>query len=164
MITTICKQQGVKGNDFKKLEILDPGPITGTFLKKSKPRSGALKESSKAFLTSKPGPKEKKDSLLNKLFCQNVAVLNCLWKSEEKRKKEKMERKKLAKEVGKLRHELSWHTKKSEVEDDEGVERYVAPPEEELVDSSVDEEEEEDETEEDSEEDDEEDDGGDGEV
>ncbi|KAG5547651.1 hypothetical protein RHGRI_013372 [Rhododendron griersonianum] len=155
---------GVKGNDFKKLEILDPGPITGTFLKKSKPRSGALKESSKAFLTSKPGPKEKKDSLLNKLFCQNVAVLNCLWKSEEKRKKEKMERKKLAKEVGKLRHELSWHTKKSEVEDDEGVERYVAPPEEELVDSSVDEEEEEDETEEDSEEDDEEDDGGDGEV
>ncbi|KAG5544801.1 hypothetical protein RHGRI_017296 [Rhododendron griersonianum] len=97
--------------------------------------------------------------MLNKLFCQNVVVLNCLWKSEEKRKKEKVERKKLAKEVGKLRHELSWHTKKSQDEDDEGTEKYVAPPEEELVDSSMDEEIEEDETEEDSEEGDEEGDG-----
>ncbi|KAF7150506.1 hypothetical protein RHSIM_Rhsim02G0091300 [Rhododendron simsii] len=99
MITTICKQQGVKGNDYKKMERLDPGPITGAFLKKSKPRSGILKGSSKAFLTTKPGPKEKKDSMWNKLFCQNVAILKCLWKSEEKRKKEKMERKKLSKEV-----------------------------------------------------------------
>ncbi|KAF7116977.1 hypothetical protein RHSIM_RhsimUnG0007800 [Rhododendron simsii] len=121
-----------KGNDYKKMERLDPGPITGAFLKKSKPRSGILKESSKAFLTTKPGPKEKKDSMWNKLFCQNVAILKCLWKSEEKRKKEKMERKKLSKEVGKLRHELQWHTQHV-VED--GAAPYEAPPETELVDS-----------------------------
>ncbi|KAF7147601.1 hypothetical protein RHSIM_Rhsim03G0183100 [Rhododendron simsii] len=143
MITSIYKQKGVKGNDYRKMERLDPGPITGAFLKKSKPRSGVLKESLKAFLTTKPGLKEKKDSLLNKLFCQNVAILKCLWKSEEKRKKEKMERKKLSKEVGKLRH---------------GVFTYEAPLEEELVDSSVEEEEEDDESDEDSEGDD--DDGG----
>ncbi|KAF7113877.1 hypothetical protein RHSIM_RhsimUnG0105600 [Rhododendron simsii] len=134
MITTICKQQGVKGNDYKKMERLDPGPITGAFLKKSKPRSGILKGSSKAFLTTKPGPKEKKDSMWNKLFCQNVAILKCLWKSEEKRKKEKMERKKLSKEVGKLRHELQWHTQHV-VED--GAAPYEAPPETELVDSRI---------------------------
>ncbi|KAF7148718.1 hypothetical protein RHSIM_Rhsim03G0044100 [Rhododendron simsii] len=148
MITTLCKQQGVKGNDYKKMERLDPGPITSTFLKKSKSRSSTSKESSKAFLTTKPGPKEKKDSMLNKLFCQNVAILKCLWKGEEKRKKDKKERRQLAREVGKLRHELHWHTKTLESDDDEEADKYVAPPEEELVDSSV----EEDETEEESEE------------
>ncbi|KAF7154766.1 hypothetical protein RHSIM_Rhsim01G0159700 [Rhododendron simsii] len=119
-------------DDIRKMERLDPGPITGAFLKKSKPRSGILKESSKAFLTTRPGSKEKKDSMWNKLFCQNVAILKCLWKSEEKRKKEKMERKKLSKEVGKLRHELQWHTQHV-VED--GAAPYEAPPEAEVVDS-----------------------------
>ncbi|KAG5528953.1 hypothetical protein RHGRI_029570 [Rhododendron griersonianum] len=99
-----------KGNDYKKMERLDPGPITSTFLKKSKSRSSAPKESSKAFLTTKPAPKEKKVSLLNKLFLQNVAILKCLWKSEEKRKKDKKERRQLAREVGQLKHELHWHT------------------------------------------------------
>ncbi|KAF7139127.1 hypothetical protein RHSIM_Rhsim07G0099400 [Rhododendron simsii] len=157
MITTLCKQQGVKGNDYKKMECLDPGPITSTFLKKSKSRSSTPKESSKAFLTTKPGSKEKKDSMLNKLFCQNVAILKCLWKSEEKRKKDKKERRQLAKEVGKLRHELKWHTKGIE---NEGEFTYEAPPEEELVDSSVEEEEEVNESDENNEEDDEVDDDG----
>ncbi|KAG5564850.1 hypothetical protein RHGRI_000893 [Rhododendron griersonianum] len=159
MITTICKQQVVKGNDYKKMERLDPGPITSTFLKKSKSRSSAPKESSKAFLTTKPAPKEKKVSLLNKLFLQNVAILKCLWKSEEKRKKDKKERRQLAREVGQLKHELHWHTKYIEGENEEEGVTYVAPPQEELVDSSVDEEEEENGTEEDSEEEDEEGDG-----
>ncbi|KAG5564848.1 hypothetical protein RHGRI_000893 [Rhododendron griersonianum] len=149
----------VKGNDYKKMERLDPGPITSTFLKKSKSRSSAPKESSKAFLTTKPAPKEKKVSLLNKLFLQNVAILKCLWKSEEKRKKDKKERRQLAREVGQLKHELHWHTKYIEGENEEEGVTYVAPPQEELVDSSVDEEEEENGTEEDSEEEDEEGDG-----
>ncbi|KAG5564847.1 hypothetical protein RHGRI_000893 [Rhododendron griersonianum] len=148
-----------KGNDYKKMERLDPGPITSTFLKKSKSRSSAPKESSKAFLTTKPAPKEKKVSLLNKLFLQNVAILKCLWKSEEKRKKDKKERRQLAREVGQLKHELHWHTKYIEGENEEEGVTYVAPPQEELVDSSVDEEEEENGTEEDSEEEDEEGDG-----
>ncbi|KAI8530876.1 hypothetical protein RHMOL_Rhmol11G0093800 [Rhododendron molle] len=92
MITTLCKQQGVKGNDYKKMERLDPGPTIGTFLKKSKPRSSVPRPSSRAYLTTKPGPKEKKDNMLNKLFCRNVAILKCLWKSKEKRKKDKKER------------------------------------------------------------------------
>ncbi|XP_058217352.1 uncharacterized protein LOC131328422 [Rhododendron vialii] len=95
----------------------------------------------------------------NKLFCQNVAILKCLWKGEEKRKKDNKEMRQLARQVGKLRHELQWHT---QYVVEEGAATYEPPPEEELVDSSVEEEKEEDETEEDSKKDDEEGDGDDG--
>ncbi|KAF7145876.1 hypothetical protein RHSIM_Rhsim04G0077600 [Rhododendron simsii] len=101
---------GVKGLGYNKKERLDPRDITSAFLKKSKPRSSAPRESSRAYLTTKPGPKEKKDSIWNKLFCQNVAIRKCLWKADEKRKKDK-ERRQLAREVGKLTIKLQWQTK-----------------------------------------------------
>lgn len=111
MITVLCKKHGVKSSVYNKKERLDPGAITGSFLKKSKPRSISPNKNSieSFFLTTKSNPKEKKDSIWNKIFCQNVAILKCLWKAEE-RKKKKNERRQLAKEVGKLWSELHWHT------------------------------------------------------
>ncbi|KAF7127953.1 hypothetical protein RHSIM_Rhsim11G0004200 [Rhododendron simsii] len=91
MVTALCKEQGVKSLIYDKKERLEPGAISGAFLKKSKPRSSAPRERSMAFLTTKLGLKEKKDNWISKIFYQGVALLFG-WKKAKKERRMLMRR------------------------------------------------------------------------
>ncbi|KAG5545485.1 hypothetical protein RHGRI_017846 [Rhododendron griersonianum] len=58
----------------------------------------------KGSLYTMPGPRAPLESWLRKIFCLNVAILKM-------QKRERKERKKMMKEIGKLQGELSWHTR-----------------------------------------------------
>ncbi|KAF7123911.1 hypothetical protein RHSIM_Rhsim12G0095500 [Rhododendron simsii] len=91
-----------------------PGVITKAVLVKSKSQCKAVGAGTSVgpsapsappepSLWSIPDPKAPKESIWRKLCCQNIAIWNFI-------QKEKKERKKLAREVGQLKHELDWHT------------------------------------------------------
>ncbi|KAG5552870.1 hypothetical protein RHGRI_010844 [Rhododendron griersonianum] len=111
MITAFLRQKGISKGVYEKLEEPSPGIITKAVLVKSKSQSKAAVAGTSAgpsapsvpsepSLWSVPDPKASKESIWRKLCCQNIAIWNCI-------QKEKKERKKLAQEVGELKHELN---------------------------------------------------------
>ncbi|KAF7123762.1 hypothetical protein RHSIM_Rhsim12G0095600 [Rhododendron simsii] len=114
MITAFLREKGVSKGPNEKLEQPSPVVITQAVLVKSKSQSKAVGAGTSAgpsapsaplepSLWSIPNPKASKESIWRKLCCQNIAIWNDI-------QKEKKERKKLAREVGELKHELDWHT------------------------------------------------------
>ncbi|KAG5556770.1 hypothetical protein RHGRI_007141 [Rhododendron griersonianum] len=101
MITTFPRQKGISKGVYEKLEPPSPGVITPAVLVKSKSQSKAAPAGTSA------GP------------LSSVPTEPSLWT------KEKKERKKLAREVRELKHELNWHTRYIESTTDE---KYEAPP------------------------------------
>ncbi|XP_058220236.1 uncharacterized protein LOC131330619 isoform X1 [Rhododendron vialii] len=132
MITGILKDQGVRGSQYAKLDQPSPGDITLSVLEKSKSQSKAsgagpsVPAPPKGSLYTMPRPRAPLESWLRKIFCQNVAILKM-------QKRDWKERKKMMKEIGKLQGELSWHTCYIASTTDE---RYEAPPEVEVANSS----------------------------
>ncbi|KAF7151554.1 hypothetical protein RHSIM_Rhsim02G0210000 [Rhododendron simsii] len=128
MITQFLRDKGVDKGPYEKLEPPSPGIITKAVLTRSKSQSKSAAAGTSAGLSvsvppepslwSVPDPKATKESIWRKLCCQNIAIWNCI-------QKEKKERKKLAREVGELKHELNWHTRYIENTTDE---KYEAPP------------------------------------
>ncbi|KAF7153817.1 hypothetical protein RHSIM_Rhsim01G0154400 [Rhododendron simsii] len=100
MITTFLRQKGISKGVYEKLEEPSPKIITKAELKNSKSQSkvsiAGTSAGPSAFVPPEPS----------------------LWT------KEKSERKKLAREVGELKHELNWHTRYIESTTDE---KYEAP-------------------------------------
>ncbi|KAF7148667.1 hypothetical protein RHSIM_Rhsim03G0113600 [Rhododendron simsii] len=135
MITAFLRDKGISKGPYEKLDPPSPGTITKAVLVKSKSQSKAAAAGTSAgqsasappepSLWSVPNPKASKESIWRKLCCQNIAIWNCI-------QKEKKERKKLAREVGELKHELNWHTRYIESTTDE---KYEAPPRAEEVES-----------------------------
>lgn len=127
MITAFLRQKGKSKRQYAKLEEPSPGIISKAILVKSKSQSKASMAGTSASPSAPVppesslwmvlGPKASQESIWKKICCQNIAIWNCI-------KKEKKERKKLAREVGELKHELHWHTQYIESTSDE---RYEAP-------------------------------------
>ncbi|KAF7127062.1 hypothetical protein RHSIM_Rhsim11G0026200 [Rhododendron simsii] len=125
---SFLRDKGISKGPYEKLDPPSPGTITKAVLVKSKSQSKAAAAGTSAgqsasappepSLWSVPDPKASKESIWRKLCCQNIAIWNCI-------QKEKKERKKLAREVGELKHELNWHTRYIESTTDE---KYEAPP------------------------------------
>ncbi|KAF7143714.1 hypothetical protein RHSIM_Rhsim05G0183400 [Rhododendron simsii] len=134
MITALCKNQGVTGQMYTSLEFGKPGPLDISSWNKSKSKShkSSKKEKGKlAELTEMPGPKEKQDSWIKKIFCMVV------WLVKEN-KKIKRERKVDRKVIARQAHKVDWL-----VQQCPSAREYVAPPEVESEDSDEVEEEEE---------------------
>lgn len=104
MITSLCKEKGVRGEAYEKLEELSPGPFDDTFDEKSLSQTHDAKDKQvKAgdYLTTMPSKKEKQASWIKKLFCQGVVLINC-------QRKEKIERRKIMREHERQKKELAW--------------------------------------------------------
>ncbi|KAF7140883.1 hypothetical protein RHSIM_Rhsim06G0156400 [Rhododendron simsii] len=136
MITGILKDQGVRGSRYAKLDQPSPGDITLSVLEKSKSQSKAsgagpsIPALPKGSLYTMPGPRAPLESWLRKIFCLNVAILKM-------QKRERKERKKMMKEIGKLQGELSWQTRYIESTTNE---RYETPLEVKIASFNVQEE------------------------
>ncbi|KAI8526450.1 hypothetical protein RHMOL_Rhmol13G0308400 [Rhododendron molle] len=135
MITQFLRDKGIEEGPYEKMEPLSPSIIDKSVLNRSKSHSKAVRAGTSAgpsasvsfdqSLWAVPDPKASEKSLMRKLCCQNIAIWNCL-------RKEKKERKKLARDVRELKHELNWHTQCIE---STSTEKYEAPPRVEEADS-----------------------------
>lgn len=106
MITSLCKEKGVEGEDYEKLEELSPGPFDDTFDEKSLSQTHAAKDKqvkSGDYLSTMPSKKENQSSWIKKLFCQRVALINS-------RRNEKIEWRKIMREQERQKRELAWQT------------------------------------------------------
>ncbi|KAI8555021.1 hypothetical protein RHMOL_Rhmol05G0141700 [Rhododendron molle] len=121
MITSLCKEKGVRGEAYEKLEELSPSP----FDENSLSQTHVVKDKqvkARDYLTTIPSRKEEQASWIKKLFYQGVALINF-------QMKEKIERRKIMREQERQRRELAWQT--SILEQHHGV-KYVPEPVEEL--------------------------------
>ncbi|KAF7112845.1 hypothetical protein RHSIM_RhsimUnG0187100 [Rhododendron simsii] len=127
MISKICKSQKVRGPRYAHLEPLKPGPLDASFVTKSKSQShdppSPKRKTKLAEMTEMPGPKEKLDSWVKKLFCMTA------WLVKENRKM-KQERKVDRKVIARQAHKVDWLVQRSPA-----AAEYVAPPEVESEDS-----------------------------
>lgn len=136
MISALCKKQGVTGQMYTPLEFGRPGSLDISSWNKSKSKSHrpSNKERGKFLeMMETPGPKEKQDSWIKKMFCMVVYLVK---ENRKVKRDRKVDRKMLARQA----HQVDWLTQRCPT-----GEQYVAPPEVELEDSDEDEDEEEEE-------------------
>lgn len=72
MITALCKDKGVKGTTYNKLEDLESGPMTDTFDEKGVLRTYAAKAKpvgTENYLTTLPPKKAKPPTWSKLLYC-----------------------------------------------------------------------------------------------
>ncbi|KAG5535685.1 hypothetical protein RHGRI_023447 [Rhododendron griersonianum] len=130
MISKICKSQKVRGPRFAHLEPLKPGALDASFVTKSKSQShdppSPKRKGKMAEMTKTPGPKEKQDSWIKKMFCM---VVHLVKENRELKRERKLDRKMLSRQS----HKVDWL-----VERHPAAAEYVAPPEVESEDSDED--------------------------